>query len=240
MFEKRISIPDTFTEYGTFASEQGVRIDLEGFVDEIKKGKNKRELINEGYENLLSRYGNLYMMIREDTIEMFRSKKRELILLYGYSGKGKSLLIKRFLQDVPRYNIWKMRPKGRRFNGYDGEPIYIIEDFEGCVERLDFKDIFDPWENALVDVKNGAVWFEADTVYITSNKHPMYWWKDISKVDQVAIGRRISKVYYFSKDAEVGVSTKVLETEEEITEFLEYPVLYPSDVVPKEEIHYNS
>jgi hypothetical protein len=130
MYEKRISIPDTFTEYGTFASEQGVRIDLEGFVDEIKKGKNKRELINEGYENLLSRYGNLYMMIREDTIEMFRSKKRELILLYGYSGKDKSLLIKRFLQDVPRYNIWKMRPKGRRFNGYDGEPIYIIEDFE--------------------------------------------------------------------------------------------------------------
>ena len=114
MYEKRTSIPDTFTEYGTFASEQGVRIDLEGFVDEIKKGKNKRELINEGYENLLSRYGNLYMMIRKDTIEMFRSKKRELILLYGYSGKDKSLLIKRFLQDVPRYNIWKMRPKGRK------------------------------------------------------------------------------------------------------------------------------
>jgi hypothetical protein len=37
--EKRTSIPDTFTEYGTYASGQGVRIDLEGFVDEIKKGK---------------------------------------------------------------------------------------------------------------------------------------------------------------------------------------------------------
>jgi hypothetical protein len=59
--EKRTSIPDTFTEYGTFASGQGVRIDIEGFVDETKKGKSRMELIDEGYGTLVARYHNLYI-----------------------------------------------------------------------------------------------------------------------------------------------------------------------------------
>lgn len=238
--EDRTSVPDTWVEYGIYSTGQGTRLDIEGYVQAIKDGNRRIDLINSGFAKQVALYPSLYSYINEVTAPIFRTVKRQVILLYGYSGKGKSILIQNLLEDVSRTQYGKkMRSKGRWFNGYDQQKYLLIEEFEGGMERTDFKDIFDPWNNTLADVKNSTVWVSADVVYITSNKHPLDWWRDLTDVETAAIKRRLTKIYYFSIDAELGVPTNIFETEDEIAEFMDFPHRYPTDVLPIEIINYH-
>lgn len=215
-----------FKEFGTFAPGQGFRTDIIGAIDAIEEGATELDLLKTGYEGIIMKYPKMYSKVKELTHIFFREIKRELIVMCGWPRKGKGMEIRRELIDKPRsYYGKKMSSKGEWFNGYSGEKVLIIQEFEGGIDRARWKDIFDPWEDALVELKGYSVWMCADVVYITSNVHPMHWWKDMSETDREAIKGRITEIRYFSKDAEVGVPTDIYR-DDRLEYFLENPHLF--------------
>lgn len=210
-------------ELGTFAPGQGFRTDVIGTIDAIRSGATELELLETGHEKTIMQYPKMYAKVKELTHEFFRDTPRELNLLCGWPRTGKGVTIKNILKPLGRTSYGKkMSSKGEWFNGYNGERNLIIQEFEGGIDRARFRDIFDTWEDALVEVKGMSIPMSADTVWITSNKHPMHWWKNMTDNEREGLKGRITRVYYFSKDAEIGVPTEIFEGDR-LTYFMEHP-----------------
>jgi hypothetical protein len=60
------------------------------------------------------------------------------------------------------------------FNGYDGEKVLLIDDFNGWIKYT--LRILDGYPLRL-NIKNGVTWARFDRVYITSNAKPANFYK---------------------------------------------------------------
>jgi len=118
-------------------------------------------------------------------------------LYYGDSGLGKSRLA-----DTRYPNAYR-KTDGHWWDGYSGESVVILDDFDGdFMSTAAFLRLVDRYP-LQSQVKGGFVRNLATHFIITSNLLPNAWWPGVSRKRYEAIARRINKVLVFEKDCPV-------------------------------------
>ena len=195
------SVKDSFFEEGDMP-KQGARVDLQELADKIRNGEEPTDV-----EEM--QYGPMIARLRAKMQEEYSRKPRldlRVEVLIGEPGTGKT----RYAYDNYGYeNVYAMRlHKGKEptFNGYRGQKVLLIEEFEDQMnvkELLRFLDIYP----VLLEVKYAHGWACWHTVIITSNVKINEWWGGcIRAVHKRALLRRIHHVSSLDEETEVSDS----------------------------------
>lgn len=94
----------------------------------------------------------------------------KVIVLYGKGGTGKT----RWAYD--NYPDIYKKPHDNWWDGYEGQKAILLDDYYGYIKYSDLLTVLDRYPLYL-NVKNSHVWAQYDTVVITSNKHPRFWYQ---------------------------------------------------------------
>jgi hypothetical protein len=176
-----------FDEYGVIPKGQGSRTDLSSVVKDIEDGATLQEIAKKHPAATL-RYGNGIQRLRM-FIRPRRETPPEIWTLWGKTGTGKTRRVWEFA-DVDK--LW-VHPGDRWFDGYDGQPAVLFDDFDGSWFKLSYllklldRYIFQ------VPVKGGYTWWKPKVIYITSNLNPKEWYPAAHQEHQRALIRRIEE-----------------------------------------------
>ncbi|UNI72605.1 MAG: replication associated protein [Avonheates virus SG_924] len=148
--------------------------------------------------------------------EIPRRNIQDVIILYGAGGTGKTTLahswdVRTGEDQQERY--YRRNPDDGHFWGggrtaYKGQRIIHLEEFCGQERLSTFKEICDlnkPGPN--VNIKNGGVSLNHDTVLISSNHHPAQWYHrswDADPKQFHPFWRRITQVWFFPPHRDDG------------------------------------
>lgn len=175
-------------------SDQGKRTDMKVVCDDILEGKQTMRDIARKHPEQFVKYHKGYLQlhsyVRYDMAREFRHL--EVSVLYGDAGSGKTRYA---VSDSPDYYILNS-PQNNAiwWDGYDGQQVLIIDDFYGWCRHHDLLRWLDGYP-VMLSVKGGTVWAQWKKVYITSNKHPCDWYRDIEWTTDEALKRRINHIY---------------------------------------------
>lgn len=185
-----------------FSSSQGRRTDLDELASRLYQGATVEE-IREHFPGHSLRYKRqIAEAARERRQSQFGKRPRpdlEVYVFWGDPGTGKTRSVYESegfdrvytLNTATNGHVW--------FDGYDGEPVLLIDDFRGWIRFNEFLKILDIYPLRL-PIK-GSYDFAAWTrVYITSNHCPEDWWKEESGHCLAALRRRFTRVEHFSAD----------------------------------------
>lgn len=104
----------------------------------------------------------------------------DVTAIWGESGSGKTRKV------MEMENVYKIDPPYKWFDGYEGESILLIDDYEtGAIPRGFFLNLIDGYRLRL-ETKGSHTWALWDKVYITTNDNPTHW--------DVAVVRRINHI----------------------------------------------
>ncbi len=164
--------------------------------DLIYQGANMRDLIQE-MPTTLSRhlgFARLCLTYRKP----LASRDVVVFLLYGKTRTGKSRFV--FEQYTPDdlYVIPFLERKSW-FDGYDGEPNVLLDDFSGGMPRTQLLRLLDRYRFR-VPCKGGFCWWSPIRIYITTNIHPRKWYRDWQDFEEHydALEARMTAVYDFN------------------------------------------
>ena len=137
------------------------------------------------YERAFKRYR---MMSRSG-----RSSQTKVNVIWGPPGTGKTKLVLKMAEeqaDALSSSVFVLTDAMRHssgvwWDGYLGQKVVVIEEFEGWISRNNFKGLVNH-SPLNVQIKGGAVPFLAEVIFITSNKAPNMWWKLESTVHRSA------------------------------------------------------
>lgn len=196
-----------YVSYGTpRQGKQGERIDLQSFYEHVKAGKTNTELAEIDF-SIFSRCLKAIQLIRMSLVQT-RDVSRQIVLLYGVTGKGKTRAV---YDQYP--NLWEapISFNGDTWlDGYDGQKEALFDEFEGEIPLSATKKLFSDYYVRKGPVKGGFVWFNPDIIIVTSNIHPGEWYKGFSKSTKVyhqdrseserALRRRFNAIVHFTND----------------------------------------
>ena len=181
-------------EYGVWVPKRrGERSDLITLKQDIFERKCSILYIMRNHTELWLKYSNsIKLMVGEARLQSVVAVERfvDVEIHYGQSGAGKSYHVSHKYKDkVYRLDIdcgilW--------FDGYKGEKILLIDEFEGNIKYSNFKKILDKYKYRC-QIKGGYVWAEWEKVYIISNSKPNKWYKK----NLAALKRRVNKIYRY-------------------------------------------
>lgn len=174
--------PDA-VEFGTIP-EQGKRNDLRTFHDDIKAGKRGRDLSVDHLE-IRAKYPKLEQtLINEEdeqrAIDMFEAGFcPEVHVRWGEPGVGKSRYIydNHQARDVYELNLGDGSTKSIWWDGYRGQEVILINDFEGEMGWKYLLRLLDRYPFR-IQIKGSHCWRLCKYIYITSNDKPEHWYSD--------------------------------------------------------------
>ena len=160
-----------FFEWGQF----------EGMTKEELFKKDKNWLLNNGYEEFYCRYHRA-ICEKQDKGEKWRPV--ETIWLWGEPGSGKTRTV------MEMDNVYKWDSPYQWFDGYAGEKILLIDDYEsGEISARQLKNLLDGYQYKL-NIKGGYTYAKWEKVYITSN----YSIRSMPEWEVAGIKRRITEI----------------------------------------------
>lgn len=184
-----------FEEYGVCSlSGQGERNDLHNLRRMLDEGKSLRVVSCEHFGSFI-RYSRGIQMYRNlklpGTIQSYR--KKSVIVYVGEPGTGKTRAVYDNL--VTLEDLWQYSGNGW-FDGYDGHPIVLFDDFRGsCIQLSVLLRVLDGYP-IKVPIKGGFVWWYPEEIYITSNLAPLEWYS-CKETSTRALLRRLTNIVYF-------------------------------------------
>jgi len=191
-------------ERGTLVGGKGTRTDLHDLGASINAGKKLREVARDTPE-LVIRYARGIQTL-ESVVSRVAAEGEVrdpyVYVLWGAPGTGKTLLPHSLYSEADLFT-YHLIPGGHQwFDGYDGQPVLIIDDFTGWVPFRTLLMWLDRYPLRL-EVKGGFTYARWHRVFITSNRPPEEWYHD---ADYAALERRISYVWHFPDDLELARS----------------------------------
>lgn len=175
--------------------KQGKRNDLKEFHQAIKDGKRGRELCEEHLE-VRAKYPRLEktLVFEEDEEYVHEYYEMggtiEVHVRWGEPGVGKTKYV---LDKHGSRNVYcpKIKKDGQMWwNGYRGQPVILINEFNGQIAWEEFLELIDRYP-VLLEVKGDMAWRKCTHIYITSNFHPDSWYGGIK---MAAMYRRFTSV----------------------------------------------
>ncbi len=179
----------------------GHRTDIDLLHDALKRRVSRRELWDEHF-SLMLRYYRPILSARLDYIPLREYCKRDIHVLYGDTGTGKT----RYCFEESPGAFWLERANNGNvwWCGYDEHDEVIIDDFYGWIPYGTFLRLLDGYPMT-GETKGGRVKLMNKKVYITSNVHPSKWYKNHS---YGAIRRRITKLTHLTEKAGIVTDTR--------------------------------
>lgn len=178
-----------FVEYGV-RKAQGRRNDIRSAVQMLEEGASMRQTARENpvvyvkYHRGLEKYKALLVEPRTES--------PNVQVIYGPTGSGKSRSARELL---PNAYVWGPE-QGKWFDGYEGQPDVIFEEFRGQLPFGMMLRLLDRYD-CRVETKGSTIQFVATKIVITSPVHPRDWYQMFEnsedKVDQLL--RRITCIH---------------------------------------------
>lgn len=175
----------------------GKRSDLESFYEDVEAGKRLCDL-HADHHVILAKYPRHYGTLRYAMKPVFTGEEREVIVLLGPTGCGKSTYV-----HTLEKSLW-LSNCSSWYDGYEGEPAAFFDEFCGEIPFQEYKLITNKF---LVrrQIKGGFVWFHPKRIYFASNSKTPQDWYDFKtgklKVgDYKALLKRMSCVMLWNDD----------------------------------------
>ncbi|CAI8055949.1 Replication-associated protein [Geodia barretti] len=154
---------------------------------DIKRGKSLQEIIDDNPEEL----SYIHQAARYAPARTLPAK---VLYLHGKTGCGKTtstlnVLLKHDLQ------FFKKMPGTHWFDGYTGQPVMVLEEFQSCFTLTKFLSMCDPYPPQL-EVKGGTMPNRSTHIIICSNSGPFLQYQDVQDkrpASYAAFLRRISQ-----------------------------------------------
>lgn len=181
--EGRLTIMGQFTK-------QGKRTDIEGVKKLLQDGASMAEVMEKAPQIYLKYHAGLdKMKAMYDTAN--RSGIRDVVttILVGKTGTGKTYSVLSKYPDA--FIVDSSAPDAFPFNGYDGESVILIDDFNGWLKYTYLLRVLDKYKLSL-NIKGGRTMAMWSKVFITTNVRPVYWYPKTH--DTKNLQRRISSV----------------------------------------------
>lgn len=168
-------------EYGTLDSEQGKRSDLLECRDMIMDGSSIQSLVETDsvgastlrYMRSLERYQLMRLPMRFWPMEIF--------LFVGKPGTGKTSAVIDLLGE-DKHNLYIKDSTEEFWEGYVGQENVLLEEFNGSsMHRGVLLQLLDRYPMR-VKIKGASAQFCSKRIFITSNYHPLKWYKDSEAV----------------------------------------------------------
>lgn len=181
-------------EYGAPGGGQGARSDLAATADAVRRTGR----ISDAPAEHIVRYGAGLMRLANFVAAPYRPELR-VVCICGPTGVGKSYAVRDRYPDayVPYYGN-----SGLWWDGYDGQPVALLEEFRGQVPLQKLLQLLDPYPTK-VECKGGSLAARFTVVFITTNCDPTTWYAD----DRGVRGAEFNALYRrlgFSDDANNG------------------------------------
>lgn len=185
---------------GTFFEHGDRRTEKRKLTDEVyqmvKKRKTLTEILDECpsamfYHRSITSLRNHFSYKEAQTFRIL-----EVIVYWGAAGTGKTRAV---FDEHGFENVYTLACSDTNsvwFDGYEGQPILLIDDFYGWVKYHFLLRVLDGYPLQL-PVKGGFVWALYTKVYITSNSPPSQWYSTICGDARIAMDRRITLIREF-------------------------------------------
>lgn len=178
-------------EFGDISKSQGTRTDIESLHRSLQTDALLADVADEHfhlflkYEKAISRY----RLLRSAS----RNWQPEVIVFWGLTGTGKTRTV---YEDNVGDRIYA-HPGGPWFDGYDGQPVALFDDFGGSEFKISYLlKLLDRYPMK-VPIKGSYVEWVPHRVYITSNLDPDTWYSNAHREHQAALLRRFTFVREF-------------------------------------------
>lgn len=116
-------------------------------------------------------------------------------IIYGPTRSGKTSLV---YKKHGYENVYSLpEPGGTElwFDGYDGEPVLLIDEFTGWIKFNLLLKILDN-QPLQIKIKGGYTYAQWSKVYIVSNVPPQYWYPNVLEERKEAYKSRITNTIY--------------------------------------------
>jgi hypothetical protein len=175
--------------------------------------------------SFLQYYKTLHEIHRMET----RPKRRDnlqVIVFWGNPGTGKTHRAWEETEGLPNDQIHVKQPN-KWWDGYCGHQAVILDDFGPGIKDGPSIHLLKTWMDKFpvsAEVKGGTVALVYETLYITSNVNPRYWFPGADENDIAALLRRITRCWRFTKIEEtVSITDETAELPRAATVFGSVP-----------------
>jgi hypothetical protein len=188
---------EDFEEFGICPKGRGARNDLAAALAAVKEGATRRVLIEEH----LTAYSRAHRVLGEAMLlyAPTRNWTPDVRVYFGETGIGKTRKAFEETEQAPY-----MHSGGTWFDGYDGQPDVIFDDFGGSEFKLTYLlKLLDRYPMR-VPVKGGFASWVPRRIWITSNYSPKEWFPNAKEEHVKALLRRFAKVVRFRRLISMG------------------------------------
>lgn len=230
-----------FVEVGTLStSYSGKRTDLEAIRDEIKSGATDQQLAENHWNHwvLYRRAFSDYRTILENAVT--RDWITKVIVFWGEPGTGKSRLARWIGRNMLNSVYTSIDPDLKWFDGYEGQPIALFDDFEALPSILPtWKRLTDRYD-CRVQVKGSTVIWRPRLIIFTSNRDPQEWFGHLGPADRGAVNRRLhfvhnayNNILFEEKEDGDCLDERFTSLFEELDALLQFKVSLPVVLAPE-------
>lgn len=187
------SLPIEFGKWTGKSGNQGKRHDLDDFATAVRSGKRDWELAEEFPRQWLlhsTRVPNLRSAVKPALRD-----PPQVTIIWGPTGLGKTYVA---YDNHPIEDIHKMEGTYQWFDGYQGQPVIIFDEFRSQLKIAYLLQLLDRYPMK-VPVKGSFTNWLPTHIYITSNIDPELWYPNVSPESRAALKRRITKVIHMTE-----------------------------------------
>jgi len=189
--DTRVSPPRSYgSDAGLAPSGSGPRTDLDIIKGDMDNGISEADLWRDQFGQCV-RYHKSFTVYRTLRTPP-RTRAPDVFVFWGPTAIGKSTVV----FDESPSAFWKSKPAGSShwWDGYDGTQDIVLDEYYGWISWSFLLRLLDRFPIEL-EVRGGRVPCAAKRVFITSNSHPVDWYRYGPRMAYQTLRRRITAIF---------------------------------------------